>query len=161
MELCKKLGITNNLPIYCLIWTGLPWTLLSNRAICFNQDFSYSLLRLNSELILVETGSIDKLGLTTNSFETIKQFQGTHLNGLYYQNLLVDDKVGRPLLHGAHVTSGTGTGLVHTAQGMDRMTISLVFKMVLKFILPVDHQGRYQLNELPQSVRSIVRDGGT
>ncbi|AJW17783.1 ISM1 [Saccharomyces cerevisiae] len=160
MDLCKKLGITNNLPIYCLIWTSTPWTLLSNRAICFNQDFSYSLLRLNSELILVETGSIDKLGLTTNSFETIKQFQGTHLNGLYYQNLLVDDKVGRPLLHGAHVTSGTGTGLVHTAPGHGQDDYLIGIQNGLEIYSPVDHQGRYQLNELPQSVRSIVRDEG-
>lgn len=160
MDLCKKLGITNNLPIYCLIWTSTPWTLLSNRAICFNQDFSYSLLRLNGELILVETGSIDKLGLTTNSFETIKQFQGTHLNELYYQNLLVDDKVGRPLLHGAHVTSGTGTGLVHTAPGHGQDDYLIGIQNGLEIYSPVDHQGRYQLNELPQSVRSIVRDEG-
>ncbi|QHS76690.1 isoleucine--tRNA ligase ISM1 [Saccharomyces paradoxus] len=158
IDLCKKLGITNNLPIYCLIWTSTPWTLFSNRAICFNQDFSYSLLRVNNELMVVETDSIDELGLPIDSFKTIKQFQGTQMHGLCYQNLLIDDNVSRPLLNGAHVTSGTGTGLVHTAPGHGQDDYLIGMQNGLEIYSPVDHQGRYELNELPQSVRTIMRD---
>ncbi|CAI4053481.1 hypothetical protein SKDZ_16G2280 [Saccharomyces kudriavzevii ZP591] len=157
-DLCRKLGITNNLPIYCLIWTSTPWTLFSNRAICFNQDFSYSILRISDELIVVETDSIDELNLPMGSYKIIKQFQGTHLHGLYYQNRLTNDNVRRPLLNGTHVTSGTGTGLVHTAPGHGQDDYLIGMQNNLEIYSPVDHEGRYQLNELPESVRCFMRD---
>ncbi|CAI4054565.1 hypothetical protein SUVZ_16G2420 [Saccharomyces uvarum] len=158
IDLCKKLGITGDLPIYCLIWTSTPWTLFSNRAICFNEDFSYSLLRIGEELVIVETDSIGKLDLPNGSYTVIKQFQGTDLHGLYYQNPLVNDKVYRPLLNGVHVTSGTGTGLVHTAPGHGQDDYLIGIQNNLEIYSPVDHQGRYQLNELPEPVRSILKD---
>ncbi|CAI4036833.1 hypothetical protein SMKI_16G1310 [Saccharomyces mikatae IFO 1815] len=157
-ELCRKLGITNNLPIYCLIWTSTPWTLFSNRAICFNQDFSYSLLHVGNELVVVETDSIDKLNLPTESYKKIKQFQGIYLHGMYYQNRLTDDNVRRPLLNGVHVTSGTGTGLVHIAPGHGQDDYLIGIQNNLEIYSPVDDRGRYQLNKLPQSVRFIMRD---
>ncbi|KOG96268.1 isoleucine--tRNA ligase ISM1 [Saccharomyces eubayanus] len=157
-DLRKKLGITGDLPIYCLIWTSTPWTLFSNRAICFNEDFSYSLLRIGKELVIVETDSIGKLGQPSGSCTVIKQFQGTNLHGLYYQNRLLNDKICRPLLNGVHVTSGTGTGLVHTAPGHGQDDYLIGIQNNLEIYSPVDHQGRYQLSELPESVRSILKD---
>ncbi|EJS41387.1 ism1p [Saccharomyces arboricola H-6] len=157
-NLCKKLGITSSLPVYCLIWTSTPWTLFSNRAICFNEDFSYSLVRIGDEFIVVETNFIDKLGLPIGIYEVIEQFKGSQLHGLYYQNRLINDNISRPLLNGVHVNSGTGTGLVHTAPGHGQDDYLIGIQNHLEIYSPVDHRGRYQLSELPESVRPIMTD---
>lgn len=35
-------------PIYALIWTTTPWTLASNKAICYNPNLSYSLIEIDN-----------------------------------------------------------------------------------------------------------------
>lgn len=143
--------------INCLIWTSTPWTLLSNKAICFNEKFSYSLVMLKDSSFIVEENLLRKLDLP-EPYEVMATFPGSTLAGLYYTQPLLRDGKQRPLLNGEHVTNTTGTGLVHTApgHGSDDYTIGLQNK--LEIFSPVDHTGRYNLKELPHHLHDLLTE---
>ncbi|KAI8382554.1 Aminoacyl-transfer RNA synthetases class-I signature [Nakaseomyces glabratus] len=162
-HLQDKLQLENELQndqISCLIWTSTPWTLFSNRAICFNENFSYSLLQLDGSYVIVENNLINQLG-SDHKGEILKTFEGKLLKGLFYYNPLVSDIVARPLIHGDHVTDNAGTGLVHTAPGHGHDDYFLGIENDLEIYSPVDHEGRYILNELPDNCKELLMEGGT
>ena len=111
----------------CLIWTTTPWTLPGNRAIAYRKDIDYVMLQLkesgqnlqiNDHLILATPlvpHVMEKLNIS--QYKVIKKFKGAALEGAICHHPFVSlgYRFPVPLLHGAHVTTDTGTGLVHTA----------------------------------------------
>lgn len=146
--------------INCLIWTSTPWTLFSNKAICFNERFNYCLVRLQSGFLIVEEHLLEKLNVT-EPFVVMETFSGKLLEGLYYIHPSMRDGVPRPLLHGEHVTKAIGTGLVHTAPGHGSDDYILGQKHNLDIFSPVDHRGRYNLDELPRSLHETLTEPET
>ncbi|CAB3254562.1 unnamed protein product [Arctia plantaginis] len=131
--------------VSAIIWTTTPWTLIANRAICFNSQMNYSLVSLSNrpgELFLVGSALIEGLEKIL-AVEIIKEFEfnGQHLQGTQYRNKLVGQSL--PFLDGDHVTEGKGTGLVHTApaHGPDDFLIALKNNMTVE--CNVDESGRY------------------
>lgn len=143
--------------INCLIWTSTPWTIFSNRAICFNENFTYSLIQLEHDCIIVEKDLLHQLDLP-ESYKVLTQFPGSMLRGLYYTHPLLRDGVPRPLLHADHVINSTGTGLVHTAPGHGADDYSIGVQHDLEIFSPVDTRGRYKLEELPHHLRDILTE---
>lgn len=146
--------------INCLIWTSTPWTIFSNRAICFNENFTYSLIQLEHDCIIVESDLLDQLHLP-KPYKVLAQFPGLMLRGLQYTNPLLRDGVPRPLLHADHVISSTGTGLVHTAPGNGPDDYLVGVQHDLEIFSPVDPTGRYKLEELPQHLHDILTETET
>lgn len=144
--------------IECLIWTSTPWTLFSNRAICINKNYNYSLVLLPDSLgniILLATDLIEKVGLPMNS-EILESITGSQLMDLSYTNPLVGDEVSYPLLHGDHVTNSIGTGLVHTAPGHGSDDYIVGIKNSIEIFSPIDHQGRFNLQQLPSHLHILL-----
>lgn len=144
-------------PVSFLIWTSTPWTLLSNRAICFNQSLDYVLIKHNGEYMIVEKNLADKLDFLSG-FELVKDLDGNFLSHLKYTNPILKDNVTRPLFHGDHVTSVTGTGLVHTAPGHGHEDYIIGIQNFLEIFSPVDHEGRYNVEELPAHLRDLLKE---
>lgn len=145
------------IPTYLLIWTSTPWTLLSNRAICFNESLQYVLLRFNNEYLILEKNLAENLSFISG-YEVVKSLDPKILSGLSYTNPLVKDDIARPLFHGDHVTSTTGTGLVHTAPGHGHEDYTIGIQNSLEVYSPVDHEGRYDLNELPFHLQTYFKE---
>lgn len=147
--------------ISCLIWTSTPWTLFSNRAICYNEHFNYVLASIGDYLLIVENNLLAKLPKSDQniSVKILAQFRGDVLNNLKYENPLTSN-IG-PLLHGDHVTDNAGTGLVHTAPGHGHDDYFLGIQNELEIYSPVDHEGRYNIDDLPDSCKSILSDPKT
>lgn len=143
--------------INCLIWTSTPWTLFSNRAICFNERFNYSLVLLQDSSFIVEENLLENLKLD-EPYEVLATFPGTTLTGLYYTQPSLRDGVPRPLLNGDHVTGSTGTGLVHTAPGHGSDDYLIGLQNDLDIFSPVDHTGRYKLDDLPQHLHDTLKE---
>lgn len=106
-----------------VIWTTTPWTLPGNRAIAFNAEFSYVVVRDNETAKsylyakdLLETVT-KALGFT--DYEVVAEFKGSDLKGTICHHPMVVQgyNFDVPLLPGEHVTVDAGTGLVHTAPG--------------------------------------------
>ncbi|GAV55028.1 hypothetical protein ZYGR_0AS03510 [Zygosaccharomyces rouxii] len=163
-ESCAKLSRSaNNIPVAnasLLIWTTTPWTLFSNRAICFNENFEYRLLRdtdNRGNYVVVESNLAEKLEFL-GSYQTVAVIPGSSLSDLQYTNPLLGDHVERPLLHGDHVTNSAGTGLVHTAPGHGFDDYSLAHNYNVEVVSPVDAAGRYRLDELPSHLHELLTE---
>lgn len=159
LDFLKNQGLPDA-PIHCLIWTTTPWTLFSNRAICFNQNFEYLLLQCEDGYMMVESGLKEKLPFSENC-KVVARFPGSDLKNLQYTNPLLSDAIERPLIHGEHVTNSAGTGLVHTAPGHGFDDYIVGLQNGLEISSPVDHLGRYELEELPQHLHELLIDPDT
>ena len=117
--------VTGNSPAAFLVWTTTPWTLPANLAIAVHPEHQYVLVtyrRNGKERIgvvvqeLFERVFKDRRGI--DSYEVVgRPVSGTELvgAGLEYVHPFVERR-GR-LLPAMYVTTGDGTGLVHTAPG--------------------------------------------
>lgn len=152
----EMLGVSS-MPISLLIWTSTPWTLFSNRAICFNENFVYALVKFGEELLIIEKNLLESMAFM-EGYELVKEIEGYNLQNLKYTNPLLSDDVERPLFHGAHVISSTGTGLVHTAPGHGHDDYLVGLLNGLEIFSPVDHEGRYILEELPAHLHELLSE---
>ena len=130
--------------IESLIWTTTPWTLPANRAICYNPNHVYSLIRQTSsgKLILVGAERLSAIEICLGSFELVATVPGTALTNGTYTNPL-DPTHKLLFLPGTHVSADEGTGLVHTApsHGFDDYAVGLRYNLNLQCI--VNEEGQY------------------
>ena len=119
-----------------VIWTTTPWTIPSNRAICFHPDIDYGLYEVTDrpEECWAETGDLyiiadalaeEALGaarLEPSMWRRIRKLQPDEVRGLVCAHPLRGAEGAKgewdydvPLLPGGHVTNDAGTGFVHTA----------------------------------------------
>ncbi len=132
--------------IYAVIWTTTPWTLPGNQAIAAHPTFEYELVDTErGALILVaelREACLKRYGLTARS--VLGRVPGNALEGLLFRHPFIDRQV--PMVLGEHVTTETGTGLVHTApaHGVEDFDVGVKYKLPLE--QPVDDAGRYKAN---------------
>ncbi|QPG75470.1 hypothetical protein FOA43_002825 [Brettanomyces nanus] len=155
VELAGKLDRFDRLNV--LIWTSTPWTLASNRAICINQRFKYTVLESDRDGQLIVCQDLRDSIETINPElkETGIEFSGKDLLGCEYTNPLLPKGNHFPFLHGSHVTNTAGTGLVHTAPGHGQDDYLVCQNNGIQPYSPVDHRGRYT-NELPDTLSDFV-----
>lgn len=154
-------------PVSVLIWTTTPWTIPSNRAICYNPKIDYSLfevinapdenwLSAGIKLVIADdlAASVMKSCRVAEyrrvapvPADTLSRTVCTHpFNGLVPNG---EPDVNRwdydvPLLPGDHVKDETGTGFVHTApsHGIDDHAIGQ--KHGLTVTHNVTEEGRFR-----------------
>ena len=100
---------------YALAWTTTPWTLPSNKALAVNPNLDYCFLSVADVGYLVAYELKDKINqdLFSSKATTGEPFKGALLIDAYAVHPWIDRP--SPFLMGEHVTSETGTGIVHTA----------------------------------------------
>ncbi|MFB6265399.1 MAG: class I tRNA ligase family protein, partial [Bradymonadaceae bacterium] len=66
-----------------LIWTTTPWTLPANLAIAFNPDFTYQLVEVDGEALILAEGLRDRVfdDCGVEAFEVLAEFAGRELVG--------------------------------------------------------------------------------
>ncbi|MCV5744274.1 class I tRNA ligase family protein, partial [Escherichia coli] len=101
-------------------WTTTPWTLPANRAVCLRDDLEYVLIQVegdNPERIIVAAelakDVMDRAGI--EHFHNLGFAKGADLELSQFQHPFYDFTV--PAILGDHVTTDSGTGVVHTAPG--------------------------------------------
>ncbi|CAH0597144.1 unnamed protein product [Chrysodeixis includens] len=152
---------TKGKKISAIIWTTTPWTLIANRAICYNPQMKYSIVTLSGrpgELFLVGSGLIEGLETVLHmEISKVVEFDGNHLKGTTYMNKLVQETL--PFLDGDHVTEGKGTGLVHTApaHGPEDFLIALKNNMTVE--CNVDESGRYTNLDPDLNGLAVLQEG--
>lgn len=117
-----------------VIWTTTPWTIPSNKAVCFNPDLSYGLYEVTSapEDNWAKTGEMFLLAdalaedvfaqARVESFSRVRGVTSAELEAMTLGHPFrgIDNGDGEwdydvPMLPGNHVTDEAGTGFVHTA----------------------------------------------
>ncbi|MGI5862503.1 MAG: isoleucine--tRNA ligase [Myxococcales bacterium] len=149
-----------------VIWTTTPWTLPANLAISAHPTVTYLAYDLNGRVLVVAKDLLasflaevapDELEIKEvkvaesapeisapslkDPNKILAYFEGKSLEGVQYTHVLN----GRvcPVILGEHVTTDTGTGLVHTAPGHGAEDYDVGRKYGLETLSPVDASGHF------------------
>ena len=129
--------------ISIVIWTTTPWTLPANRAVCLRDDLEYVLIQTASERIIVAAelakDVMERAGI--ENYHTLGFTKGADLELLQFQHPFYDFTV--PAILGDHVTTESGTGVVHTAPGHGQEDFTVGNQYDLEVANPVGSNGVY------------------
>ncbi|MDA3139426.1 isoleucine--tRNA ligase [Vibrio metschnikovii] len=133
-------------PVSIVIWTTTPWTLPANRAVCLRNDLEYVLIQVEGEQperIIVASDLakqvIDRAGI--EHFHNLGFATGADLELTQFNHPFYDFTV--PAILGDHVTTESGTGVVHTAPGHGQEDFAVGQKYGLEVANPVGSNGVY------------------
>jgi isoleucyl-tRNA synthetase len=127
-----------------MIWTTTPWTLPANLAVAYNSTFSYSLVQVDQEQLIVSAlllpAVAEKCGW--HGYQIVRSLDGGHLKQLEYQHPFCH-RTGRFFAGDNFVDNVTGTGFVHIAPGHGLEDYQLGSEQGLPIYSPVDDDGRF------------------
>ncbi|WP_243417732.1 isoleucine--tRNA ligase [Actinomycetospora cinnamomea] len=149
-----------------LVWTTTPWTLPSNTAVAVARDIVYVRARpadaspTHPDLVVAE----DLLSVLGEGAEVIDRLTGADLLGSHYQRPfeLIDIArfgSGDPhrVVHGDHVTTDAGTGLVHMSPAFGAEDYAVCRAEGLDIINPIGRDGRFEA-DLPLIGGAFFKD---
>ncbi|KAF8532114.1 tRNA synthetases class I-domain-containing protein [Gautieria morchelliformis] len=121
---CKLDGMRDHfrpdLKVNLLVWTTTPWTLPTNMGIAVHSDLEYLIVKRkdDGELFVVGRDRLPLLQSVLGDTSILHNLIGADLLGSRYTSPF--QKLGSPfkslpVIHAPHVTSMSGTGLVHCA----------------------------------------------
>ncbi|HBK7587754.1 TPA: class I tRNA ligase family protein, partial [Vibrio cholerae] len=129
-----------------VIWTTTPWTLPANRAVCLRADLEYVLIQVEGEqperiIVASELAKsvMDRAGI--EHFHNLGFATGADLELVQFQHPFYSFTV--PAILGDHVTTDSGTGVVHTAPGHGQEDFAVGQQYGLEVANPVGSNGVY------------------
>jgi len=136
-------SVSSGLPVYLLIWTTTPWTLPANLAIAVHPEFSYSLVQVGKEAIILASDLLKKVKEETGIKEAkvLLNLKGEELRNVKYTHPFMD-RESRVFL-ADFVVLEEGTGCVHIAPGHGEEDYLLGLKHGLPVFSPVNDKGEF------------------
>lgn len=134
-----------------VIWTTTPWTLPANLAVAYNSTFSYSLVQVGQEQLIVSALLLPTVAAKCGweGYQIVRSLDGGHLRQLEYQHPFCK-RTGRLYAGDSFVDNVMGTGFVHVAPGHGLDDYHLGLAQQLPIYSPVDDDGRFTItNDLP------------
>ncbi len=139
-----------------IIWTTTPWTIPANKALAYNENLNYALIKISDEgdfkdkKIMIAESLIESVvkDCNINNHELVKRFKGKELKGTLCKHPFFDIGYGHdiPLLEANFVTTDQGTGIVHCAPSHGPDDFNLCLNNGIKAIETVDGDGKYTKN---------------
>ena len=139
-----------------VIWTTTPWTIPANKALAYNENLDYLLVKINDDgdfkdkKIVVAEALLESVikDCKIKSHEISKKFKGKELKDTIcihpFFNLGFDYDI--PMLEARFVTTEQGTGVVHCAPSHGPDDFNLCINNGIKAIETVDGDGKYTSN---------------
>ncbi|MEX7630400.1 isoleucine--tRNA ligase [Serratia marcescens] len=145
-----KFGVSNfSGAISLVIWTTTPWTLQDNRAISLHPDFTYQLVQVDGQCLILAAELVESVmkraGIT--EWTVLGSCKGADLELLRFKHPFMGFDV--PAIMGEHVTLDAGTGAVHTAPGHGPDDFVIGQKYGLEVANPVGPNGCYLTGTYP------------
>tara|TARA_Y100001936_G_scaffold254126_1_gene325339 strand:+ start:10074 stop:12893 length:2820 start_codon:yes stop_codon:yes gene_type:complete len=154
-KLAKAIGVPDiNEPAFAIIWTTTPWTLPANQAVSVHPDHNYHLIRTDRGLLILsgethtgtssDSSSLDKMCLANYGLKNLGVLggcKGLDLNLIRLKHPFYNRHISIVSSH--HVTTDTGTGLVHIApaHGVDDYVVGQKYNLPIDN--PVDSDGKF------------------
>ena len=150
-EILEKMGIDSanagNGTISTIIWTTTPWTIPANRALSMHEKVEYALVQCEKDgqpqrFILAQDlveSAMKRYGV--EDFTVLGQCEGSALELTRFKHPIYDFDV--PVILGDHVTTDSGTGVVHTAPGHGQEDYVVGQKYNIEVANPVGANGVY------------------
>ena len=139
-------GHTGQGPLSVVIWTTTPWTMPANRAVALHAELSYALVQVegdNPERLILAADLVkdvmDRAGIS--HYHNLGYCEGAALELKRFQHPFYDFDV--PAILGEHVTTESGTGIVHTAPGHGQEDFVVGQQYGLEVANPVGGNGVY------------------
>jgi isoleucyl-tRNA synthetase len=135
-------------PIGLVIWTTTPWTLPANRALAVHAEITYVLVRVqtpNGDQYLVVASELKEACLKRYGempYEVLGEALGQALEHVRVQHPFYEFDV--PVIVGEHVSTESGTGIVHTAPGHGLDDFIVAQHYGLEVANPVNNHGVYK-----------------
>ncbi len=148
-----------------LIWTTTPWTLPANLAIAVSENIDYVFINADGTTYVLATTLLESLKETLGfqSVEVLEHIKGKDLIGLSYLHPLYNRE--SPVVSGHHVTTESGTGLVHIAPGHGEDDFIIGQQHGLEVLCSVDgrghmtaESGRYEGMFIEKCSKELVKD---
>jgi isoleucyl-tRNA synthetase len=139
-----KFPIVGHPGMSLVIWTTTPWTLPANLAVAYNSTFSYSLVHVGNEQLIVSALLLSTVAQKCGweGYEIVRSLDGGHLSQLEYQHPFCD-RTGKLFAGDSFVENTTGTGFVHIAPGHGTDDYNLGMKNGLPIYSPIDDDGKF------------------
>ncbi|HGE6659262.1 TPA: isoleucine--tRNA ligase [Serratia marcescens] len=145
-----KFGVSHfNGAISLVIWTTTPWTLPANRAISLHPDFTYQLVQVDGQCLILAAELVESVMKRAGipEWTVLGSCKGADLELLRFKHPFMDFDV--PAILGEHVTLDAGTGAVHTAPGHGPDDFVIGQKYGLEVANPVGPNGCYLTGTYP------------
>ncbi|XP_012524598.2 isoleucine--tRNA ligase, mitochondrial [Monomorium pharaonis] len=140
--LTLKLKDFANKPLYALIWTTTPWSLIANQAIAFSNDVSYCIVQDNSKnWYILAQACLATIEQKLGPLKLITTIMGQELGEVKYLHPIT--KQCLPFLPGHHVTTDVGTGLVHTAPAHGPEDFLIAIENNISILSLIDDDGHF------------------
>ncbi len=129
---------------YFLAWTTTPWTLPSNTVLTVHPDIDYVRVEQDGEIYyLAEALANSVLG---EDYTVLEKMKGKDLEYIEYEQLLPFVKADKKAFFvtlADYVTTGDGTGIVHSAPAFGEDDYEVGRKYDLPILKPVSQQGLF------------------
>jgi isoleucyl-tRNA synthetase len=148
-----------------LAWTTTPWTLPSNLALAVGRDIDYVKVRevASGKIYILAQALLGGLYKDpTKEAEVLQTLKGSALLGLQYEPLFsffADKRQGGAfqVIHSDHVTTESGTGIVHMAPAFGEDDYFACAKAGIPLVNPVDDDGMFT-QEVPPYAGKRVKE---
>ena len=149
----KKSNIKKLLGSEIIIWTTTPWTIPANKALAYNKNLKYVIVKIEDETdfkdkqIVVSEDLLKTIVENCNikEFKKILSFSGNDFKGTICSHplLAIGFDYDIPMLEASFVTKEEGTGIVHCAPSHGPDDFNLCLKNNIKAQETVDDNGKY------------------
>ncbi|SDB45714.1 Isoleucyl-tRNA synthetase [Streptococcus henryi] len=134
---------------YIVVWTTTPFTITASRGLTVGPDMDYVLVKPagDTRQFLVAEVLVDSLAekFGWESFELVSKHKGAELEYIVTEHPW-DAEVEELVILGDHVTTDSGTGIVHTAPSFGEDDYNVGMKYGLEVYVTVNERGL--MNEL-------------
>ena len=152
----KKSNIKELSDSEIVIWTTTPWTIPANKALAYNENLDYSLIKISdntdfkNKKIVVADELLESVKKDCNieKYEILKKIKGKEFKDTICKHPFFDlgYDYDIPLLEARFVTTEQGTGIVHCAPSHGPDDFNLCLNNGIKAIETVDGDGKYTKN---------------
>jgi len=138
-------GVTDT---YILAWTTTPWTLPSNMGLAVGEDLEYVKIEDDGKFFILAEDLLSKLYKDTTKIKIVEKMNGKKLIGLNYIPLFpyfahLENEGAFRIVHGHHVSTDSGTGVVHIAPGFGEDDAEIGKKEGLPAVCPIDAEAKF------------------
>lgn len=135
---------------YLIVWTTMPFTLITDELTAVNPDANYVYVKVNNEVWIIGETRLNDLmkELQIDKYESIKITQGKNLDGKYYIHPLLDLIPGLKGLSNSRsihfvvsedfVDVTTGSGIVHLSPANGEDDFNIAKKRNVPIFVPID-----------------------
>ena len=131
---------------YFAVWTTTPWTLISNVALCVNEEFEYSKVKVDGDYYYIATELAESL--FGEDYETVSKCKGADLKGKEYEPMYsyllgTFREKAYYVVADSYVSLDAGTGIVHIAPAFGEDDARVGRENALPCLKPVDFAGKF------------------